>query len=609
MPNEQSKKVEYLHKHSKYIFPAKTKIFLNNNKLTVEINGKNETKLSQYSSDKIKTKASYKYKIGLPITEKGSHLVIEYQEITDYLNEHPQFDFFHFDYSTSHELVLCTFFKSTYLDQADNIISDIKRDMPYLLNIFKRPLIHLKDVNVIQSLDMVKHISHNTIEYLSEHPDDMESIQNDKVTPFRLLTRVYDDDYSIYENIVFRDLIDKILQFLYKRIYNLNELLDIFNDNIQLDAVNRTNHPKYFLAIGKLFLGFTELKTTNDVSSMLEDTKQLYMQLNRQLNCEVYTKNIKVRPVSSELKKTNILMFHKDYRHVYSLYNKFNKNVFGLQDGTFQLQNQSQINYEHFCQMLVLFAVSNFNWSSKPDKIIYENKQINAFFEYKGWSLEIVNEYISILDFNTIILNFSYKDKLFKLLLIPTSYYLANNKRKQYEFIIDRLYYDNYVFDKYVFLEPFGFENDTLNSYNIKSQNHEVDLFYAILPISISEINSFRRIQKLLLEGMIRSNECYDVCAFCGDELTKESDGGMYLCKKCHTAINIINCEHCQKTFSASRLNFTNKRRNNQTERKEGYNKSISNFYKQEKQFLFRNITDIKDNNFICPYCNKENQT
>jgi hypothetical protein len=189
-----------------------------------------------------------------------------------------------------------------------------------------------------------------------------------------------------------------------------------------------------------------------------------------------------------------------------------------------------------------------------------------------------------------------YIDKSIDYLIIPMTYYFSEDRKNQYENIIKRLYDTGEVYDKYLFFEPFDYDDNVLKSYSIKYDN----LYYGILPISISEINAFRRIQKVLLELMILSNEQNDICAFCGEKMHIEGDGH-YMCKKCRTVIKEVHCNHCDNNFKASYFDIKRKRKSG-SETLEG----LSEFYKQERQYYFRNIVTITKNGYLCPCCGKE---
>ena len=601
---ETKQNIQFFYKRSSYTFPNGTNIYLNGNKLLVEINEKRTRDISKYVTTEKNSSREYNNRIGLPITGYGSKLAEEYQVIAKYFESHQSLNFLDFEYATSHELVLCTFFKPMDFIRMKNIIEDIQKHMPYLINIFRRPYIHLKETEILQPVDTAMRINHKTINYLSKHSERWKAVDNKtgSIEPDKLLTKVYIDDYSIYENVVFYNLVNNIFSFLIKTIYYLTDILETFNESIKLDAVNRFNHQMYYLSIGKLYVGFYNMEDTSEIASVLENAKNVYKQLNRYKVRDVYTKNINTKPLNRDIKKTNLFSMHKDYKHVYALYQKFKKKTFTMNEyGSYLMQVKSQDSYELFCQMLILFSISNFNFKIYSLDDIYREGKVKATFNFKDWELRISTQYNFVLGLKTIALKLSHLNKALNYLIIPIGYYLGQERKKQYEIIMQRLYNIGEVYDKYIFFEPFDYDDKSLNSYSNKYENENFTTYYAILPIAISEINSFRRVQKLLLEGMVISNDQYEDCAFCGEKLQKE-DENHYLCRKCRTVIKKVHCHNCDNDVVASYFDIKTRKNGKKAESFEG----LPEFYKQERQFYFRNTVTISKNGFVCPYCGKE---
>ncbi|MDR1093139.1 MAG: hypothetical protein LBL66_03230, partial [Clostridiales bacterium] len=300
MNTGRGKPIEYLYKKSLYIFPAGSRIFADGDNLTVQISGK-KADISQYAAGAGRRPAGLR--IGLPVTWDGSQLAKEYKAVSDYLEKHRAFDFLHFEYATAHDLALCTFFRPADLRRIGGLIEDIGREMPYLLNVFKRPLIHLKETDIVQPVGAVRRVNCGTVRHLAAHAENVESVRGGAVMPARLLTRVYEDDYGIYENVVFRDLIDKVSAFLRKNILYLTEASDMFWERAGVDAVSRLRHPKYYLALGKLYLGFTQADPSAEIAALLERAKRQYWEIGRYKGRGVYAKNAKAKSVAGAVKK------------------------------------------------------------------------------------------------------------------------------------------------------------------------------------------------------------------------------------------------------------------------------------------------------------------
>ena len=545
-------------------------------------------------------------KAGLPITDFGSRLHEKYKDVARYIQKNPTMSFIDFDYASGRDLILCTFLKSVDLISADKTVRDIQRALSFLIDIFNKPVIHLKDEEVVLALDAVKRVNHKTIEHLARHTENWKGIdrRGQEVLPKKLLTKINEDDYGIYENVVFCNLINKILLFLRKQIYFLSEILHTLNE-IKLEGSGRFNHAMYYLAVGKLYLGFFKFDNSAEAREKLNTVTRLYRLINSHKQCDVYAKNLGVRPLAGEIKKTNLLAMHQNYKHVYTLYQAMEKRgAPGVPvAGTAALQAKSQAYYEKFCQTLTLFAAVNFNFKCGPGETVFRDGKADARFKNNKWALTVSSRYIGAADCNAVSLNMKRGRKAVDYLLLPTSYYIVADKQPYYEKIIGNMLSAEYApYDKYVFLEPYYFENGAQSDYSIRFTAQGKSAHYAILPVSVSEMNSFRRIQKILFECMARCYGEFDICAFCGEALTAD-DGKNYVCNKCGTAVRRIDCESCKKPFTTTYF----AKESGLPETDDGYLKYIPEFFKQEKRHLFRNAVKIKDGQFICPHCGGAN--
>jgi len=544
-------------------------------------------------------------KAGLPITDVGSRLHAQYTAIAKFIKANSQMSFINFDYTTSRDLILCTFFQSADLDSINITLKEIRRVLPHLINIFNSPVIHLTDDEVVLPLDTVKRVNHKSIRHLALRADDWRNIDvRGGVMPKRLLTKVPEDDFSIYENVVFYHLIEKILKYLRRRIYRLSEILETLSEGIKLEDFGKTNHAMYYLAIGKLYVGFH--KHDNDqISDTLENLTKLYRQISLYKTCEVHAKNTDAKSIIGGIKKTNIFSMHKDYKHVYTLYRAMDKriNVPALA-GVPAEQTKSQRYYEKFCQLLTLFAITHFNFEPHLFENVLEDGKADASLKFKNWTVSISVKREDAMDCNLIDLTVMYKKKNVRYVLIPISYYVRKGKRGKYEKIISELLDASSVYDKYIFLEPFDLDGNAQNDYSMRFLAGKKKAYYAILPVSISDANSFRRIQNILLECMTRTAWKSGICAFCGEVLNEVEK--KLLCHKCRTAIQNINCVNCNKKFMSSYFDAP-KTRSQKTDAVDCV-KFLSEFLRQEIRHKFRNTTKIKGKSFICPHCDGENK-
>ena len=183
-------------------------------------------------------------------------LLEQYEILDPFMKKYKKLSYIELDYSIVHDLTLFTIEPDFSFELLENQIDTILKVMPAIKQIFAKPFIHLKDETVILPTEAVRIINNNTIQHISSHTELWTDIKDNQVQPSKLLTRTYEDNYGIYENLVFCKLIDDILSFTRSNIRVLKELI-YTNQTIEINILERVNHLNYFLALGKLHTGYS----------------------------------------------------------------------------------------------------------------------------------------------------------------------------------------------------------------------------------------------------------------------------------------------------------------------------------------------------------------
>jgi len=450
-------------------------------------------------------------KLQLPVTPQGCGIFEQYNGIFDFSQKHPKISADQFNKALNNDLVLCSFFEGCDIDSIDSVINQISKAMPYLIEVFRRPVTHLIELETVVPVDTAKHITAKTVRHLMSHSENWECIKNGRITPKNVLTKTYDDDYGIYENLVFKNLIDRILKLLKKQLHNLSLATRIYNEAVNIDAFSRINHEQYYRAVGLLYSGFFNNFKEAETGGTIRKIKQMLSLLSKYLSHPVYKKNANAKPISKDIKQTNILLMHKDYKHINWLWKELGAGEDECEiDETMQIKGQRA--YEKFCEYLMVFAVSNFNFDD-------ENK-------FNKWTVGIKNKKLGFVDINALELVVKHKRTKVKYLIVPNSYFLGKIRTKTYNTIREKA--EDY--DKIIFCEPF-----------------DIDEGDGVLPISLIDIDSFRYFQKLLLEGMIAADKDRNICAFCGGIMLEGK------CKRCRLVVEDVICK-CEKKYFVTRL-------------------------------------------------------
>ena len=496
--------------------------------------------------------------------------------IQNFTRKHRVLSYIEFDYYVVHDMTLFSIEPDFDFDALEKTISHIKKTIPAMKRIFNKPIIVLKDTDDVLPVENTRIINQGTLLHLANHSQFVSNITNGSIKPQKLLTRIYEDDYSIYENVVFCNYVDDVLYLIKRNRRTLNSLL-YANDVFRFNLLEKVNHVNYFLALGKLHTGYIRdfSQYFSLAKALLHELSQISAAIYPRLSKPIYQKNLK-RIKNLSLKKTNIFLMQKDYHLIYKTYRYMlghrKKIEIKEENMNFDLLSEQ---YLTFVQMLTIFAVGHFNFEIDSQARIDLNS-LDVSFHYKEWKLDIFSN-----NMKEIILHF-HKDKTYKMILISNT---TEHKSLNY-------YKKNYGIHEVVIVNQF--EEDYLN---------RNDLY-----ISIEDVDSFRRIQQVVLKGMIYADTKRDICPFCGGKLHKDLHHGFYQCHDCMTQIKEGLCRDTNKSY----LYTDNAHLKKYAIHKADYKKDEYWYYEKqvESSMHFRNITKINHKgDIICPYCNKEHDS
>ncbi len=477
-----------------------------------------------------------------------------YKDSLRFLKEYNNITYPEFDYFSVHSLNLFSSFEDINLDDIEKEVSHIERVLPSMKRIFAKPIIHLIDQDEIVDVEAVRGINNRTISYASTHSELWDDITPQGIKPLKLLTTNYKDNYAIYENVAFSRAVDYSLAFCrhYSRL--LKDMI-YTNRKLEIDLLERENHMSYYLALGKLETGhLRSFSAYIDLAlSLISRMNFIQRVLQARIRRPVYAKCHKVKG-KLKLRKTNIFANQKDYRNVYRFLKGVYKNE--LQDIDEEEQEKA---YLYFCKYLLVFSIGHFNFELPKDKRI-DFAHLDLEFSFKEYHVKVKDTLLG--EEKAIELSF-YNDKEYKMLLLPS---LLGDKKAETPH------------ELHVLTDDF----DTKETF-----------------VSISNIDSFRRLQQLLLKGMIYSTASFKTCPFCGGPLEKEEDS-FYHCEVCRQTIKEEYCKETQTPyFVTSIYKFRPKK---EEEESSGVLVSREN----EDILHYRNIAEITpDLSFVCPCCHK----
>ncbi len=492
-----------------------------------------------------------------------------YERLEEYVKSHTKITYSEFDDQVLRDVCLFNVPNDEYMKEVERTLDLMIATLPAIKRIFARPIVRLKDQHQIVPVEAVKAIDKRSLTHVASRSEMWDDITENGIKPRKLMTLEHVETYAIYENIAFAYAVDSMLAYIKQTLVRLKDVVYGCRD-IHINLLDRTHHNLYFLAIGKLYLEYVNTRSEQENWSRCVD-KMMFIDrsLRQKLRSPVYL-HCKRRSYNLKLKKTNIFRSHKDYSDVFKLLKAFESSEGQVIDESVNIEAHEE-GYRSFCKLLAVFSIGHFNYTFAEDREI-DISNFSVKCRLGEWSLEV---------------------------------------RELKEFDIGALFFTTRKDTEYTTCMIFSEEDDISSTYfdNFK-RNHPADEYLTCSPnihgdrrcvyLSIYDIDSFRRIQQILLRGMIWSDTERKKCAFCSGDLVEEQ--GVHRCYFCGAEIRRELCSETGKIYYVSDII---KSRMSEDSRKSLERKFLHDRL-EEAQLHFRNITHItSDREAICPYCDR----
>lgn len=482
-----------------------------------------------------------------------------------------------FDEYTMQRASLFVVPKDEHFRAIEQALDKIARALPALKRIFTKPITRLKDVQSILPVEAVRVINNRSMSHVSAHSELWGDVTDEGLKPRKLMTVDREEDYAIYENVAFCRLIGLILAFTRRNARLLKDIMYAYRD-LQFNLLERANHPSYYLAIGKLHMGYARAQDKYDPAyeRCLEKLLFIDKTIREKLRAPVYAHCRKKAKEKLVLKKTNVFRLHKDYRQVYALLKWFGEGEAEI-DEALLLGKTDKDAYAAYCSMLAVFAVGHFNFAfDKTERL--QLLRLNTTATFMGWRLTLER----VEEGGLIGLRFGFtKEKNYRICLL------------------------------------FGNEEAPMSALNAFKRACSADEYFLAscfetategterVHLSLFDVDSFRRLQQLLLRGMVYADETRTVCPFCGKPLSRAGEEGVtFECRACRTQIFEFICPETGEKYVATGIKDLRptKRKDVGADRKTAF---LVDKY-AEARLYYRNVTPVTaDGRPMCPRCGK----
>lgn len=495
---------------------------------------------------------------------------VEYGPILRFAKEHSGIPYNFFDEYTVKGVNLFALRDACNFDFFEKTLDKIIAALPSIKRTLSKPILRLSDRSEVLPVESVRVINAATLRHAAVHSELWDGSDESVARPKKLLTLCHEDSYVTYENIGLARLVDSILKFTAHCAHQLSEVLYAASTEMRFNLLERENHLVYFLAIGKLHIGYVRDYDKYRVMAGRCIEKLLFVQktIKARLQSPVYQK-CKSFISKFVLKKTTTFRVQRDYHAVYRLLKWFSEEQVPLSTDTVEDAEP----YSAYATLISLFAIGHFNFSfEKEQKLDFLN--LNATARFGKYRLRIKR--LNVKD-NTALLFTVKKEKTYRILLALSPD--AEQKEKTRAFFQKR-----YKAEEYLVAAP------------VKNEG--------VICLSLFDIESFRRVQQLLLRAMVYADDMRNECPFCGAQLSQSlEDEGRYECENCRQVIASAVCPKTEEPYFYTTLKGF--RAKNETEERGKHKRILRDRYREGKMF-FRNITPVTDEGTpICPCCDK----
>jgi len=231
----------------------------------------------------------------------------------------------------------------------------------HLETVCRRPRTYLKMEMEKLPISRSKKIAPRAIEYLASHTEDWHRRNFNSVKPKNLLCLVREDLLNIYENQVTAKLIDYLLEYLTRRIQELNlikaELKETIDFSHETQQIHWRNSRRICSLWGENFdaeIGIRELEES------LKQLNQLRQKLLGLINTDLYKAIPPQVYIPITLKRTNIFVNDQHYKYIDLLWRNWSKWQRGQLINPQQLYQQNQELYQGFSAFCLLLICKAF---------------------------------------------------------------------------------------------------------------------------------------------------------------------------------------------------------------------------------------------------------
>jgi hypothetical protein len=243
----------------------------------------------------------------------------------------------------------------------------------HLHAISKRPRIDLRYDETVTDVSRARRLTNKTYTHLASHSECWQRQTLQGIQPKRVLARFSEDEYAIYENVVYARLLDKLVQYLSGRLRRLERLCKRLERSLAFSSSTDLNH-RLFNDICRLWGDTYQPEAT---AGQLKATKETRDAVALQLKslqglrqAGLYLHIARERQVGQALHQTNILTHDQHYRHVSVLWDALRQTIQAAHQSPaerLRTNQQREADYSAYVGLVLRHALSRYGLAQEEE--------------------------------------------------------------------------------------------------------------------------------------------------------------------------------------------------------------------------------------------------
>lgn len=264
--------------------------------------------------------------------------------------------------------------QAVLLDLENALVDILKKGHLHTIANCPRLDVHYEDNVVV--LPRAKRLAKSALTHLSSHSDCWQRKTVNGILPRKVLAEFSEDFYEIYENRLYKCLLDRLDNYLIKRLRWITYLKNNLEAFLDFQNAERID----FRLRNRICALWGENYQNDDINTQLDSSKEALDIIEKQLKVikglkqvGLYTKMPSYTHIPNQLRRTNILNHDEHYQHLPKLWDKLNQYE---QNAPSPEQEQQwardfQNDYEDYIALLIERTVESYQFNNAGKTFVF----------------------------------------------------------------------------------------------------------------------------------------------------------------------------------------------------------------------------------------------